>query len=296
MSEDNSIIDQKVIFICGAPHSGSTLLGLILGSHTQCFYAGEANKVKFLNSEDQQPDRYCKICGPDCTIWSDFLYEENMNTYQWLSEKTLKLNIIDSTKNLDWVKSQIFKLKNSNFQIYLIYLLRDGRAVINSRLRKYKNSEPQDIIDEWINHMENTDTFYQNFSYHKKKVHYEELAINPDKIVKELCPFLGISYEAEMLKYYNHQHHPLGGNIGTQSLIVKAREEKIKNQYIHLSERNEYYYLDHPLSIKLDLRWMEELDPNIKDLFERKAGRINQPMKWEIKEEFVNTKIKQKEY
>jgi len=292
MTEDNSIIDQKVIFICGAPHSGSTLLGLILGSHIQCFYAGEANKVKFLNSEDQQADRYCKICGPDCTIWGDFIYEENMNTYQWLSEKTLKLIIIDSTKNLDWVKSQIFKLKNTNFQIYLIYLLRDGRAVINSRLRKYKNSEPQDIIDEWINHMEKTDKFYQNFSYHKKKVHYEELAINPDKIVKELCHFLGISYDADMLKYYNHKHHPLGGNIGTQSLIVKAQEEKLKNQHIHLSERNEYYYLDHPLSIKLDLRWVEELDPKIKDLFERKAGKINQPMKWEIKEELLNKRVK----
>lgn len=44
---------KKVVFICGAGHSGSTLLGLLLGSHSKCFYLGEANKVQYLYNTDQ---------------------------------------------------------------------------------------------------------------------------------------------------------------------------------------------------------------------------------------------------
>ncbi|MBD3212696.1 MAG: hypothetical protein GF311_08805 [Candidatus Lokiarchaeota archaeon] len=283
IKEENVAHPQKVVFICGAPHSGSTLLGLILGSHTRCFYAGEANKVKFLRKNNEHPDKYCKICGPSCEIWGDFVYNKDLNIYPILSKKTGKEIVIDSTKKLEWVKIQLDKLTNTPSEKYLIYLLRDGRAVINSRLRKYKETHPEEIIEEWIRHMEKTNYFYQGFNGPKIQLHYEELATEPVKAIRSLCQFLGIIYEDAMLRYYNHQHHPLGGNTGTQSLIIKAQEENIENQYIQLSERNKYYYSDHPLSIKLDLRWVKELDSDVIELFERKAGEINLPMKWKEK-------------
>ncbi|MEJ2251088.1 MAG: hypothetical protein P8Y97_15725 [Candidatus Lokiarchaeota archaeon] len=55
---------NKVCFISGAPHSGSTLLGLILGSHSKSFYAGEANKTRFIGNDKingPNEDKACKI-------------------------------------------------------------------------------------------------------------------------------------------------------------------------------------------------------------------------------------------
>jgi hypothetical protein len=283
INEENTFHPQKVVFICGAPHSGSTLLGLILGSHSRCFYAGEANKVKFLSSDMENPDRYCKVCGPSCDVWGGLIYKGDLNIYPLLSKKTGKSIVIDSTKKLEWIKTQLNKLANTPSETYLIYLLRDGRAVINSRLRKYKATHPEEIIEDWIRHMKKTNSFYQGFNGPKIQLHYEELATEPDKAIRFVCQFLGIIYEDEMLRYYDHEHHPLGGNTGTQSLIIKAQEENIKKQYIQLSERNKYYYSDHPLSIKLDLRWVKELSSNVIELFERKAGEINLPMKWNEK-------------
>ena len=37
---------RAVCFIIGAGHSGSTLVGMILGAHPEVFYAGEAAKAK----------------------------------------------------------------------------------------------------------------------------------------------------------------------------------------------------------------------------------------------------------
>ena len=83
------------------------------------------------------------------------------------------------------------------------------------------------------------------------------------------------------IQYYLHKHHPLGGNTGTQYLIIKAQDDIKENTPIKLSERNKYYYSDHPLEIKLDLRWKKELNKDLKKLFEIKAGSLNESFRWD---------------
>ncbi|MBN1217183.1 MAG: sulfotransferase [Candidatus Lokiarchaeota archaeon] len=272
--------NDKVIFICGAPHSGSTLLGLILGSHSTCFYGGEINKIQFLNIEEEHEDKYCKMCGSSCPIWNNFDVSDKKGIYQQLSDLSHKPNIIDSTKNVDWLKLN-YKNLNSTQSSYLIYILRDGRAVFNSQQRKYKNINPNELIEKWIIHVRSTNSFYDTFEGKKIKIHYEELSLKPEETVKKLCNFLEISYEESMIQYYLHKHHPLGGNTGTQYLIIKAQDDVKENTPIKLSERNKYYYSDHPLEIKLDLRWKKELNKDLKKLFEIKAGSLNESFQWD---------------
>ena len=45
--------NAAVCFVGGAGHSGSTLLGLVLGAHPSVFYAGEANKSRFLATKER---------------------------------------------------------------------------------------------------------------------------------------------------------------------------------------------------------------------------------------------------
>ncbi|MEJ2278801.1 MAG: sulfotransferase [Candidatus Lokiarchaeota archaeon] len=277
---------NKVCFISGAPHSGSTLLGLILGSHSKSFYAGEANKTRFIGNDKingPNEDKACKICGKNCPIWGDFKYDENVNLYKYLANKTKKSLIIDSTKNVKWLEKQIEALiaLDSNIEQFLIYLGRDGRAIINSRIRKYKDTNVNQIIEEWKGHIEKTNRLYDSFEGKKIKIHYEELATNSVEVIKILCNFLDIQYEPNMLNYFQFEHHILGGNTGTQSLIVKSQNINGENSLIHLSERNEYYYKDHPLGIKLDLRWKEELDPKIQILFNKLAENLNKEFVWD---------------
>ena len=278
MNSNITVKNEKVCFICGAPHSGSTLLGLILGSHSQCFYAGEANKVKFLHLENPQKDTTCKICGKNCPIWCNFYIDNIEDLYQQLSLRTHKPIIIDSTKNPSWLEKQIKNLENREVKSYLIYLFRDGRGVINSRLRKYKSSDPSEVINDWITHIKKTNNIFKKFPGEKIKIQYKNLALNPEKIVKTLTNLLEIEFQSSMIKFYQFEHHPLGGNIGTQSLIIKAQKDKSSKTPIKLGERNKYYYKDHPLQIKYDQRWKKELNPTIFKLFEKKAGKFNKKL------------------
>ena len=247
--------------------------------------AGEANKTRFFGNENinnTTEDKGCKVCGENsCPVWGDYKYDENENLYDYLAEKTKKPLMIDSTKNVKWLEKQISFLSNFKRKLYLIYLGRDGRAVINSRIRKYKDANVEDIITNWKDHIQKTNGLYRSFKGNKIKIHYEELAMNPVKVIQKLCELMKISYEPEMINYYQYEHHPLGGNVGTQSLLIRAQDINREKSLIHLSERNQYYYEDHPLGIKLDLRWKDELNPNIQLLFKKMTGNMNDEFEWD---------------
>lgn len=275
-------LNQKVCFICGVGHSGSTLLGLILGSHRDCFYCGEAAKSRFLHNPNKPiKKRVCKICGFDCPVWGDLNVIDSLDIYEQVSRKTEKPIAIDSTKNREWLEKQLAAIAPTTAQPFLIFLQRDGRAVINSRIRKYPDKDVKELIENWRTQIQLTNELFQSFEHKKNKIRYEELATEPETVTRNLCDFLEIDYQPEMLHYYQQEHHPLGGNNGTQFLVTKAQSEKIKEPIVSLSEENRHYYQDHSLGISLDLRWREELDPHIQQLFEEMAGAENEEMKWD---------------
>ncbi len=278
--------NQKVCFISGARHSGSTLLGLILGSHSDCFYAGEVGKTSFFDDTDAPlRQRVCKLCGTEpCPIWTQIdprLEADGLDLYEQLSRRSQQPIVIDSTKKTDWLQRRIQLIQTTEAQPFLIFIQRDGRAVVNSRLRKFPDREARDVMLEWKTRIETTQALYDQFSGQKIKIHYEDLATQPETIVRTLCHFLGIDFQPAMLSYYNHDHHLLGGNDGTQSLVLKAQQEKSDHTVVELSDRRRDYYDEHPLGIHLDMRWQQELDPKLIQLFEEVAGSVNEDLRWE---------------
>ncbi len=277
-----SRINQKVCFICGAGHSGSTLLGLILGSHQDCFYSGEARKARFMQNTNYLIKTTCNLCGINCPVWKDFITSTHLDLYEQISLKTQKPIVIDSTKNTSWLEEQIATIQKTSSQPFLIFLQRDGRAVINSRTRKYPQINVKKIINDWKEIINETQELYRHFKGNKIKIKYEHLATNVENVIRTLCDFLEIDYQPQMVKYYQHEHHPVGGNNGTKFLIVKA-QHKNTEEFLHkVSKRCSDYYQNHGLEITLDLRWHQELDPTVERLFEEIADKENEELKWEV--------------
>ncbi|MDG1409178.1 MAG: hypothetical protein P8L46_10190 [Acidimicrobiales bacterium] len=71
--------------IFGAGPSGSTLLGLMAGSHSACVYLGEAARIESFDKADwPEQKRACQICGPACAICQllERAYEPAMLRFQ----------------------------------------------------------------------------------------------------------------------------------------------------------------------------------------------------------------------
>ncbi len=283
----------KSVNICGAGHSGSTLLGLILGSHSSAFYCGEAAKARYLGDASKpMRKRVCKLCGETCPIWSNFCWRSGIPLYSQIARAAGASVVIDSTKNTAWIRERLAEIRaapsstarpshDAAIEPVLIFLERDGRAVINSRIRKYPERPIERLIGDWKAQIERSRRLYKSFDGKRCRLRYEELASDPERAIRRLCRSLGLDFEPAMLDFERHEHHPLGGNNGAQYLVARARFEDPANAFVELLPQNRRYYLEHQGAIRLDLRWHRELAPRHRALFEQLAGDANRELRWE---------------
>lgn len=252
-------------WIIGAGHSGSTLLGMMLGAHSRVFYAGEAKKSVFLGDATKpKRKRECKLCGPTCKVWGALDGIEPADLYRRLRERTGAALVVDSTKNLPWVEARVGESRGA-----LIFLTRDGRAVVNSRLRKYPELSIETQVQDWLKQVRACETFFEAFDGPKIRVAYERLAQHPEASLRAIVETLGIEYDDDMLSFEQSEQHPLGGNNGTQSLLTKAASPPV------VGPRHGDYYREHPGGVVLDLRWRNEMKPDALEAFDSIVGGDN---------------------
>lgn len=273
-------LNRLGVAICGAGHSGSTLLGLVLGSHSRCFYAGEAKKTLFLNDSTKPlRKRVCKLCGPGCPIWSRFDVPPSPDVYEQISRLTGRSIVVDSTKKVDWIRARARELAAAGVEQRRVFIARDGRAVVNSRLRKYPDRTPRQIVDAWVEQIRSTEALLAERPGSGLRIRYEELATEPDRVVRDVCTFLGLEFEPSMLRYERMEHHPLGGNTGTQSVVARASE--VDGSLSRVPARSRAYYGALGGGFRLDLRWKTELPAEVLRVFEQRAAVVNGPFRWE---------------
>jgi hypothetical protein len=261
-------VHRLTIGICGAGHSGSTLLGLVLGSHSQVFYPGEAEKTR----------KGCKICGPSCGLWSRFAPEPDL--YEGMARLTGKPVIVDSSKPVRWIDARVAELDRLGVPHRLVFLARDGRAVVNSRVRKYGRESAEESIDQWMAQIRATEELItRRGEQNVLRLRYEELVAAPREHIERVCTFAGLAFEPAMMRYEEHEHHPLGGNTGTQSVV--ARKTLGHAGASGIPERSRDYYEDLDGGFRIDMRWKTELDDEVRKLFEARAGAINAPFCWD---------------
>ncbi|NEO53883.1 MAG: sulfotransferase [Okeania sp. SIO3B5] len=305
-------MQKKVIFIMSSGHSGSSLLSLILGSHPDCFSAGELVGL---------PNRYRQQKPIDCVnMTSEFwektfgekgLYElasvlgntrlnkyiplkfekkirqifkkdEIFNPYSFMFSKLEnKKVIIDASKAYPWIgeKVQAEEFTSGRVETYLIHLVRDGRAVVNSYFRKYPHRDMAKMATEWVEKTKLRNDFFEKFNPERRiEIAYEQLASNPHQTVEKICNFVNINFVPSMIEYWQYDHYDISGNEGAYSLIRRYRGQEIENekrQKIHGD-----YYKNMDITIKLDLRWQRELSPEKLEVFESIAGETNKPFEW----------------
>lgn len=276
---------KRVCFIGGAPHSGSTLLGMILGAHSDIVYGGELRKSAFLGDETKPlKKRVCKLCGLHCPIWGAMSAPLSPDVYELLARKTDASIVVDSSKGTDWQREQLEVLAKTSTEASLVVLERDGRAVLASRLRKYPSSTPRTVIEDWMAQIERTDALAASFPGPVLRVRYEEFASDPEGQLARVTSWLGVEAEPSMLRFWESEQHPLGGNDGTQFLVARESAKRrsldptlpASTDVLDLAADNLAYYAPHPAAIVLDLRWQRELTAETRALFEEIAGAVNE--------------------
>ena len=244
----------NLIYILSSGHSGSTLTDLILGAHSSLESVGELNKLpEYISPKSHRTDdRKICTCGvhiSKCEYWNSILnkldypsaYEINnldnfnQNNYE-LIKKILQVSgksiLIDSSKNPNRLKNLI---ESNQFDITVLHLIRDGRAVGYSGQRKQTKLQQEFGSDykKALNKMNKKNEFYEFYNAVKRwnynnlsnyykfsneprvnyfSLKYENLVNNPSKELSDIFAKLGLSFEEKQLNFSEMTHHNIAGN------------------------------------------------------------------------------------
>ncbi|MGD1904897.1 MAG: sulfotransferase [Leptolyngbyaceae cyanobacterium] len=301
---------RKLVFIIGIGRSGSTMLDLMLGSHSQGFSLGEISKIPEIFACHQSVEAFC----PGSDFWpSHFTGQEARQLAQGLSNHRIhqriplrleravrefirqdqifrpytllfeKINsplLVDSSKYPDWVANKIKtrELTQGTIQVYLVNVVRDARAVLNSYLRAFPDLTVEKFAHRWMNNLESCRRILNRYpAQMQKQIRYEDLATNPHSTMQSICDWLEIPFEPSMVQYWKKMHHYVAGSLSTRALIARYHNHPIPDlvQKIHGQ-----HYKSVDLSIKLDERWKQHLDPEVLSHFYKLIGDLNRPFEW----------------
>ena len=289
---------RRVVFVVGPPHCGSTLLGLMLGTHERAACVGELSRLPVAAADGNVASR-CGACEDGCPVWdtqeAEALlrgwYDEDRyggvrvvlrglvrSYYAPLFRLTGAEVLVDTSKTPQWLKTRMRNLPDRLGATPLLLLMtRDGRGVVNSWRRKAPETPFAAHIARWRGVAEDLEATFDGFPPDRRhRVRYEDLATSPAPVLAAVQRFAGLPVRESLPAFWTGEHHPISGNIGTRSMLRRYAAERAGHAFeTDLGRGRDGYYRDLGLSVRLDERWREELSPGELAAFETEAGPLN---------------------
>jgi hypothetical protein len=210
------LLDSPV-FILSTVRSGSTLLRVLLSSHSRLHSPHEMHlrDIK-VSIRDGHPERALTEVGLDPTrleylLWDRVLHRE--------LEESGKEILINKTPNDVFIVDRILECwPDARF----IFLLRHPAAIARSR----HTARPQDsdernaeMVRRYAAALEAARQAHPGLT-----VRYEDLATDPARVTQEVCAFLGVEWEPDMLNYGDFDHGRFRPGLGDWSQKIKSGE------------------------------------------------------------------------
>jgi hypothetical protein len=200
---------EQPTFILSSVRSGSTLLRVILNSHSQICAPHELH-LRFLQVAVNQ--EYGKLAmkeiglderGLEYLLWDRVLHRE-------LAASGKRL-IVDKTPNIVFAWQRLVQAWP---QARFVFLFRHPAAIATSLSRDRK--EQEGAYDAAVKRVrEYADAIEEaRASLTGHVVRYEDLVREPERVAAGLCDFLDVPWEPSMLDYGSHDHGKFVPRIG----------------------------------------------------------------------------------
>jgi hypothetical protein len=208
------LVDSPV-FVLSSVRSGSTLLRVLLNSHSRIRAPHEMH-LRTLHvhlSRDFTGDAM-KALELDKDELEHVLWDRVLHLELTRSGKDV---IVDKTppNTLIWPRLQRC-WPNARY----VVLLRHPGAVITSLTRRRTDPDHEQIRAEVLDYSERLDEARRSLDAHV--ITYEELTADPEKTTRGLCDHLGVPWEPTMLDYGKKDHGTFRPQLGDWSETIKS--------------------------------------------------------------------------
>lgn len=203
---EQSVNAGTVITIAGAGRSGSTMLGAMLGRHSNAFYCGEVHAWYWPFRTHNR--RIITESGRD--VW-DVISRFEPEEFHRSSCRYLNVDfIIDSSKSLSWIVCVNEWARQRQMKVVNLLLWKDPADLAYSH---WKRNMPPTLWRRVFRR------YYGNFfslSLPFASIHYTRLAHDPVGCLRRIGDLVGLSYEPGMERFWESPASHVFGSLGTR--------------------------------------------------------------------------------
>jgi len=201
----------QVVLLAGLPHGGTTITNILLGQHPAVFSAGNLG-----NFPHKQLHHFCSCGAPasECPFWlhirnrfAAFAGREESrrmaHLYETICQQSGSRYLVDVCLDTQRVHQL---LRNPHVDFRLIHLIRDGKAVVHSRLRldyeigqlfgfgwKHLDRTLRTTY-KWRRHVASLTKTGKNLGSKFLQIRYEDICHDISKSLDRIGTFLDLDY------------------------------------------------------------------------------------------------------
>lgn len=202
-------------FIFSSVRSGSTLLRMILNSHSQIYAPHELHlahiKVDF---EIPAAEKAVEALGLSERELTNMLWDRLLTTALDRSGKQI---LVEKTPNSVFMWNRVAQCwPDGRF----VYLLRHPAAIIDSWRRARTRQSGDEAMKSVTRYLHSLNEARQALPGHT--VRYEDLTTDAEGEARKLCDFLDVDFEPAMVSYGSHDHGPMLAGLGDWQDKIKT--------------------------------------------------------------------------
>ncbi|MDO0938060.1 sulfotransferase [Streptomyces sp. DG2A-72] len=207
---------ESPVFVLSSVRSGSTLLRVLLNSHSRIRAPHEMHlrtvHVQLTRSFTADAMKALELDKAELEhlLWDRVLHLElTRSGKDIIVDKTPPNTLIWPRLDRCWPSARY------------ILLLRHPGAIVASLTDRRRDPDHEAIRAEVLNYSEKLEEARQKLG-NAHIVTYEELTAEPEKATRALCDYLGVEWECGMLDYGNKDHGTFRPQLGDWSSTIKS--------------------------------------------------------------------------
>jgi hypothetical protein len=206
---------ESPVFVLSSVRSGSTLLRVLLNSHSRIRAPHEMHlRTVHVQLSREFTAEAMKELQLDKEEWEHMLWDRVLHLELTRSGKDV---IVDKTPPNTLIWPRLHRCWPGARHILL---LRHPGSVIASPTDRRTDPDHEAIRAEVLDHSEQLEAARQSLDVHL--VTYEELTAEPEKSTRGLCEYLGVEWESAMLDYGTKDHGTFRPQLGDWSSATKS--------------------------------------------------------------------------
>ena len=291
---------NKWVFIGGAPRSGTSLLQAILNEHSQCvsppeshiletFVYAPVSKIAGIFKEKNQLNTFLKNdkwihrlgINPE-EIVNDL--SENADTKElfrlymqrYASRVNKEILIEGAPLNIWFLK----KLNDDFPGCFILHIVRDPRDVVmsthNAAYTKKFDFPTTQVAKQFMESYLQSVRFSSLYGSRYFKIYYEELVSDPEKVIRSICDFIAIKFEAGMLDFHNSSQKVSGSEEVWKENLTKPFLKDNFGKWKNALNQKDLIRIEHICSefFELENRHYKKSDARLKAGFFRSLANL----------------------